>query len=100
MIRGLGMRVTDELRSQISRKLEFALDRFAGRVGEVVVALTDLNGPRGGADLRCRIVADLVHGGRLVVEHVDRDPIVALGRAADRMSRAVSRHLERHRHGQ
>lgn len=74
------------------RRLEFALGRFAGRVRSLSVRLTDLNGPRGGVDKKCLIAVRLSRPRRvIVIEDVDADAAVVISRAAERMSRAVSR---------
>lgn len=74
------------------RRLEFSLGRFASRVRSLHVRLTDLNGPRGGMDKKCLIAIRLDRPRRLiVVEDVDSDEKVAIGRAADRVARAVAR---------
>ncbi len=77
------------------RRLEFALGRFAGRVRSLNVSLTDLNGPRGGLDKKCLIAVRLARPRRvIVVEDVDTDAVVVVSRAAERVSRAVSRAIQ------
>lgn len=97
-IHSQGLVVEEAERDQMARKLDFALDRLSHRLGQVVVRLTDLNGPRGGEDLRCRIVAELVPtGGQVVVEDVAPHPAQAISRAASRLVRLVNRQSERRR---
>lgn len=96
-LRGLGRKVDGEARDQMVRRLGFALDRFADRLGLVLVRLTDVNGPRGGVDQRCRIVVQMVPTGRLVVEDMAADPVTAVSRAARRLVRSVGRFRERKR---
>ena len=77
------------------KRLEFALGRFADRVRSLTVRLTDVNGPRGGPDKRCLIAVRLTRPGRvIVIEDVDADHNVAISRAAERTSRAVSRAVQ------
>ena len=77
------------------KRLEFALGRFAGGVRSLRVRLTDVNGPRGGPDKKCLIAVRLTRPGRvIVIEDVDADHAVVIGRAAERASRAVSRALQ------
>jgi hypothetical protein len=61
------------------------------------VYLGDVNGPRGGADKRCRIVVHLPPGGRAVVSGTATDPYAAVARTAQRSAHAVKRHLKRKR---
>ena len=51
-----------EVRAQIIEALETALGPVRQRLHWVDVYLTDVNGPRGGPDKRCRIVAHLPAG--------------------------------------
>jgi len=77
------------------KRLEFALGRFAGHVQSLRVRLTDLNGPRGGLDKKCLIEVRLARPRRVViVEDIDRDHAVAIGRAVERTSRAVARAIQ------
>jgi hypothetical protein len=77
------------------RRVEFALGRFAGRVRSLRVRLTDMNGPRGGPDMKCLIAVQLQRPRRvIVVEDVDADAAVVVSRAAERASRAVVRAIQ------
>jgi ribosome-associated translation inhibitor RaiA len=90
--------VTDAIRDHARRRLGFAIDGFAndrfGRVRRVVVRLGDLNGPKGGEDKFCRIVAAVDHG-TVVVEDVDSNLYSAISRASRRFAVKVARHLAR-----
>jgi len=60
-----------------------------------VVRLSDINGPRGGNDKRCRIKVPLAGRQDVVIEDTEADLYVAIDRAADRTERALARRLER-----
>lgn len=94
-IRGRHVVMTAGLRDHIMTRLHFALGRLTGRVAGIVVRLEDVNGPRGGADLQCRIVVRLAAGGELVTEVLEADPRVAVDVAAGRLARQVVRTLRR-----
>jgi putative sigma-54 modulation protein len=94
-IRRRRLEITDGLLTHIERRLRTALRRFARRVGSVWVYLRDVNGPRGGADKRCRIVIDLRPGGRAVTTGAGPDPYAVVARTAARSARTVKRHLKR-----
>lgn len=49
------------------RRFAFALRRFEDRVRSLVVRVTDVNGPRGGIDKRCRVTVQLQGPSRTVV---------------------------------
>jgi putative sigma-54 modulation protein len=77
------------------RRFEFALSRFGYRVRSLVVRVTDVNGPRGGIDKRCRVTVELQGPTRtVVIDDVDTDPAIAVDRAADRTARTVARAIE------
>lgn len=84
---------TDEIREYAERRVCFALDRFRD-VKRVVVSLDDLNGPKGGFDKFCRIVADFGFAS-VVVEEVQMDWHAAIARATHRLAQKVARELKR-----
>lgn len=83
------------LKEQVVRSLGFAMDRFEGRLSEIVVSLSDTNGPRGGPDKRCRIRARLATGLVISIEESGIDPIAAVNIGAKRLAYRVGRKLER-----
>ncbi len=95
-IRGRNVELTKVLRTQVERRLGFALGRFGERIGQVLLQFSDTNDHRGGVDKRCQIDVGL-RPRSVRVEHTDADLIVALDHAADRASRSVARALERER---
>ena len=91
------LELTTSQREIVERRLGFALGRFGDRVRRVSVRFTDENGPRGGVDTTCRIVATIVPRGEVRVEVADVGVEAAASRAAERISRRVSTELERRR---
>lgn len=96
-IRRQSIEIDDEVRSHVERRLAFALGRFRTRVSRVTVYLADLNGPKGGVDKSCRMVAHLGRSGPVTVEDRDAELSPLIDRAADRLARTVQRVLERAR---
>lgn len=79
----------------VRERFEYALGRFAGRVRSVTVRLGDVNGPRGGVDKTCAVTVRLDWPRRaVVVEDIDPDPVVVVGRVAGRAARSVSRAID------
>jgi putative sigma-54 modulation protein len=96
-----GARLPADLPDHIERRLRFALARFGGRVERVIVFLQDRNGPKGGVDKVCRILAK-VHGcGALMAVVADSDWTAAVDRATTRIGHTVARQVDRarDRHG-
>ena len=97
LISGRNFKIGEELREHIDRRVQFALGKFDPEIDRVEVGLSDVNGPRGGIDKQCRIVAKMRSLGTVVVEDADEDFYAVVSRAADRIGRSVSRALDRRR---
>lgn len=96
-IRRQSIEIDHNVRGHIERRLHFALGRFGTRIHRVAVYLADLNGPKGGVDKGCRIVARLPHSGEVIVEDRDANLTELIDRASDRLARSIQRTLERKR---
>ena len=84
-----------DLADHIERRLRFALARFGNRVEKVIVFLQDRNGPKGGIDKVCRILAKVQGCGMLMAAVVDSDWNTAVDRATTRIGHTVSRQVSR-----
>ena len=84
-------------RELIERRLAFALGRFAARVRSVTARFEDLNGPRGGVDIQCRMEAVLVPRGQVLVEVTDVTAEAAATRGAQRLARRIRTVIEARR---
>ena len=89
--------IDQTLRAQIETRVRLALGRISSRVSRVSVYLADENGPRGGVDKKCRLVAKLLPDGDLVVQGNGSDWEGLIGDTLNRLMRAVVRDLERRR---
>ncbi len=96
-IRGPKDLMTPDLIQHTERRLDFALSRFRHMIHRVAVHLGDVNGPKGGIDQRCHVVARVRTGAPLVIIERDSDPLALIDRAADRLGHAVSRRVDRRR---
>jgi putative sigma-54 modulation protein len=95
-----GVRRPADLPDHIDRRLRFALARFGSRVEKVTVYLHDRNGPKGGIDKSCRILAKVQGCGVLLAAVVDSDWIAAVDRATTRIGHTASRQVSRLRERQ
>jgi len=91
-ITGINLSATDALRVYIERRIRSAVGRCAHYVRMVRVSFTDVNGPRGGHDKQCKIYADLVPYGQLMINDTDRDLYCAISRSTARLKHLVRRH--------
>ena len=97
-IKTSGLDLTDGLREHTERRLGFAFDRAHFELSTITVRLSDINGPRGGADKRCQIQIPLPRHNGVVIEETDADLYVAIDRAAGRAGNTLARQLaKRHR---
>lgn len=96
-IQARGFDLTQGLREHTERRLQFALGWADHDVRSVSVCFSDVNGPRGGTDKRCRINIPLVGGQDVVIEDAEADLYVAIDRAAGRTERTLARRLGRRR---
>jgi ribosome-associated translation inhibitor RaiA len=87
--------VGEGLHDFITRRLHFVLGRFAPEVERVTARIDDVNGPRGGADKRCRMEVRLRGLGNVLGEACAVDFEAAVAFAAERLGRGVARALGR-----
>jgi putative sigma-54 modulation protein len=96
-VRIQGTDAADAIRIYGTRRIRFALGRFASRVGRVVVRVSDINGVRGGVDQCCHISAELLPSRKVVLDQVDADLFSAIDRASERLGQALRREIQRTR---
>jgi len=87
--------LTPDLQSGVERRLRFAADRFADHVREISVNLRDVNGRKGGIDILCHVSAKFHNGDRVRVEQRSATAMAAIGIAAKRLRRVLSRRIAR-----
>ena len=96
-LRSSNLPISDAMREHVERKIGFAVGRFAHRIRRLIVRFADVNGPKGGPDKRCRIIARLSPSGSVIVEATDADAYAAASQAALRLDERLSRMLTRRR---
>ena len=87
--------LTEALHTHAERRLRSAVTCCGERIRKVAMRLCDINGPRGGADKRCRLQVVLTGLPDVVVEDTQADLYVAIDRATDRAGRTLVRKIER-----
>lgn len=93
-IQSKGFQLTPSLRSFLGRRLAGHLAHETGRIGRILVRMSDVNGPRGGDDKRCLIELRLKRGGSIVIDDIRTDMYEAIDQAVRRAARSLTR---RHR---
>jgi ribosome-associated translation inhibitor RaiA len=87
--------LTDALHAAIVAASRPYASAFEGAVRKIAVRVYDLNGPRGGPDKGCLVVADLNDGRVVVSSDVDADLYRAIPRAFAKLRRATQAHRRR-----
>jgi hypothetical protein len=80
-----------ELRDLTERRVRFVLRRLGWLVPRAEVQMSDVNGPRGGIDKRCRVELRTDGAGSVVVASVAKDWRTALDQALARAARFLMR---------
>jgi ribosomal subunit interface protein len=89
------VQISGALADHVDHKIGLAIRRFQERIAAVTVRIIDENGPRGGVDTRCRVIVQLVGGGRIVIKAIAEDAYAAVSRAATRLHAQVTRAVSR-----
>jgi putative sigma-54 modulation protein len=87
--------VPSYLTSYLRGRLGTKLAKFGRRLGGVLVWLKDVNGPKGGEGIRCRMQAQVAGMEPVNVVERDHDVRAALDRASERLALGLQRHLGR-----
>jgi len=75
-----------------------SLQHVSHRVTRVIIWLEDCNGPRGGADKRCRIEAHLERLAKpMLADASGSDLYAVIGQASNKLGKSVSRTLDKRR---
>ena len=96
-IQARDFKLTEAIRDYVIRRLRFAFSVRDDHINSIKVRLSDINGPRGGADKRCKIQISLPHFVDIVIKDTQTDLYVAIDRAVDRARRTLDRKLARRR---
>lgn len=94
-IQALDFSLTDPLKREVQRRVTEPLSARHEHISRIQVRLGDVNGPKGGKDMYCRIRVEMPDQKDVFVEDVESDMYMAIYRAAGRVNRTVSRRLSR-----
>jgi len=87
--------LTAKQKELVDRQIEYSFDRFETQIRAVEVVLNDVNGPKGGSDIQCRVRLMLHSKGEVLVEGREVSAEAAVSSVIDRASIAVGRRVER-----
>jgi len=89
--------LSPEARQKILDRVASALARISPWIRSVDVTVTDVNGPKGGADKQCRLRIRGRSIPGVVIEHVGADTLATISIAAERAEQVVVRKMARRR---
>jgi len=84
-----------QLHDLAQRRMRFVFRRLLWLVPQGTVELSDVNGPRGGVDKRCKVEVKTVSAGTVVVTSMAPNWRTALDNALARAAKFVTRRLRR-----
>lgn len=93
-IKAKGLPAAQTLRNHAKYRILAALGRFGQGIQSVTVRLSDVNGPRGGADKLCRVVVQMKNRS-LVMEELGADMRRVIDRLSERVQYNVARQMGR-----
>lgn len=96
-VHNLDLRSYDGLFTYAARRADAALGRLADRVANVILRLSDENGPKGGPAMRCVAEIRWRGGGGLVVQDRSATFGDAISRALERGAAVARRAVGRRR---
>lgn len=96
-IRTQDMSLTRGMEQLVYTRIHSALGRLSRRVNEVILSFEDVNGPRGGEDIHCRIRLFVQPRGEVYVSAIAATPGAALSKAVQRAERRLNSRIQRHR---
>ncbi len=94
-VRVRGLAASSALHRHAVGRVEQELRRVAHEITHVVVRITDMNGPKGGLDKRCSIVARGPRVRALSIGQLSANAFSAVHLAAERLARALRRDLRK-----
>jgi putative sigma-54 modulation protein len=94
-VRFLGLPPSDALRQHSERQARLHLARFDRDLDAVEIRIRDVNGPRGGEDMQCKVSAKGPRVRFASIAELSSDAYQSVGAALARLSRTVARTLGR-----
>ena len=90
-----GFTLSDSLGEYTEAKIRLALGLYWDRIRRVDVFLADVNGPRGGEDMQCKIKVKIDEFSPVVVQETADEMYGAINICAQRIKRVCARRFDR-----
>lgn len=95
IIQSKGFELTQALQDYTHKRLSYAVSFASEYIQRITVRLSDINGPRGGEDKRCKLVLKMQGMPSVVIEDTESNLYAAIDRAVERAGRTLARALKR-----
>ncbi len=89
--------LTESQLESIEQRLQFAFGRYGSRIQTAKITLTDVDGPRRGTDVLCRLKLTLEDGREILLGDTELSVEAAVANVADRATKLIARTLDLHR---
>ena len=93
-----GFTLSQSLKEYVESKIRLMFERYRVKISRIDVMLLDVNGPKGGEDMRCSIRFKPNGFPPIVIQETAADMYDAINTCTHRMKRAANRHFNRIQH--
>ena len=90
-----GFTLSKALGLYVKNKLESKLGNYQAKISRAYVTLLDINGPKGGEDMQCKIQLKLDNSQAIVVQETASNMYDAINTCSTRARQVVGRHFSR-----
>lgn len=96
-VQSRGFKLTKSLYNHTDSKIHRLLKRYDDRINRVKIILQDINGPKGGQDMKCLVSISVINSKSIVVQERAADLYDAINACGQRVRLAMERHVSRTR---
>ena len=90
-----GLQTPETWADHVDSKIRISLGLFTHKIRRVDVFLSDINGPKGGLDMLCKIKTSVYGQAPFIVQEKADTVHEAINVCLHRTKRSISRHIER-----
>ncbi len=90
-----GITLPEELKEYTSSKIRLTLGRYFDKIQRADIYLTDVNGPKGGEDMMCKVKVAISGQPPVVVQETNQTLRESINACAHRVKRTLGRRFKR-----
>ena len=94
-IQSPGFKLTESLEKYTREKLALSLGRYRQKITEINVTLLDINGPKGGEDMRCKILIKVIGMHPILLQETSDDMYLAISSCLQRSRQTLIRQIRK-----